>query len=49
LLEHVKDPEFNVKQFEESCGIGINVSDEEIEYAVMKAIEQYKPEIIEKR
>lgn len=49
LLENPKDSVFDKKKFEEACGVGINVTDEEIERIVKAAIEHHKSEIVEKR
>jgi nitrogen regulatory protein PII len=49
LLENLNDKEVNVKKFEDAIGVGIVVSDDEIEKAVNEAIEKNKAEILEKR
>lgn len=48
LLDNIKK-EINIAEFEKACGIGIEVSSEEIEAEVEKSINTHKDEIIEKR
>ncbi|KAJ8880756.1 hypothetical protein PR048_017226 [Dryococelus australis] len=47
-MGHMKG-EFVVEDFEEACGIGINVSPEEIEKVVEDVIKKYKDELLERR
>lgn len=47
LLTHVNN--VNVDEFETFCGVGINVTPEEIEKAVEKQIAQNKNDLLEKR
>lgn len=49
LLEHMKDENLNIKEFESSCGVGVVVTDEEVETAVTEAIKVYKEELLERR
>jgi len=48
LLAHVNDV-FDIRKFEEFCGIGIIISPEQIEKEVEKIIKTHKNEILEKR
>ncbi|XP_076289861.1 glutaminyl-tRNA synthetase [Lasioglossum baleicum] len=48
LLHHVKET-IEISNFEKECGIGVIVTPEEIETEVEKAINEHKPEILEKR
>lgn len=47
LLSHLKD--FDVKDFESACGIGIIVSPEDIERVVEKFITKHKNDLMDKR
>jgi glutaminyl-tRNA synthetase len=38
-----------MKDFEAACGVGINVSPEEIEHVVEKAIKKHKDDLLSKR
>ena len=49
LLEHIKDENVNVPEFEKECGIGIVVDAEHIENVVKEVVEKNKSEILEKR
>jgi glutaminyl-tRNA synthetase len=40
---------FNVKDFESACGVGITVSPEEIEHVVEKLIKKHRAELLDKR
>lgn len=48
LLTHLKG-DFNRKDFETACGVGIAVSPEEIEHVVEKIIKTHKDELLDKR
>jgi glutaminyl-tRNA synthetase len=48
LLSHLKE-DFNVKDFETACGVGITVSPEEIEHVVENVIKKHKDELLDKR
>lgn len=48
-MENLKDPVLNVASFEESCGVGIKITDDDIESAVKVAMDHYKSEVLEKR
>lgn len=48
LLANVNN-KLNVAEFEESCGVGVVVSPEQIEEEVEKIINKHKTEILEKR
>ncbi|KAH0944675.1 hypothetical protein HN011_009466 [Eciton burchellii] len=48
LLAHVNDI-FNIRNFEQFCGIGIVISPEQIEKEVERIIKVHKDEILEKR
>ncbi|KDR12338.1 probable glutamine--tRNA ligase [Zootermopsis nevadensis] len=48
LLSHLKG-DFNVKDFETACGVGITVSPEEIEHVVENVIKKHKDELLDKR
>ena len=39
----------DTSQFEKACGIGICISDDEIQKAVSRVIHQHKQELLEKR
>jgi glutaminyl-tRNA synthetase len=41
--------DFNRKDFETACGVGIAVSPEEIEHVVEKIIKTHKDELLDKR
>jgi len=45
----MKDENLNIKEFESSCGVGVVVTDEEVETAVTEAIKVYKEELLERR
>jgi len=48
LLAHANDI-FNIRNFEEFCGIGIVISPEQIEKEVERIIKIHEDEILEKR
>lgn len=48
LLDNIRK-EINIPEFENACGIGIEISSEEIEAEVEKSINKHKAEITEKR
>lgn len=48
LLDNIKK-EIKISEFENACGIGVEVSPEQIEAEVEKSINKHKNEIIEKR
>lgn len=48
LLSHVNSA-FNEKEFEVACGVGVNITPEQIEQCVEKVIQQYKDELIKNR
>lgn len=48
LLSHLK-VNFDVKDFECACGVGITVSPEEIEHVVEKLIKKHRDELLAKR
>lgn len=41
--------EVNIKAFQESCGVGVVVTPEQIEQEVEKTIKKYQKELLEKR
>lgn len=41
--------EVNIKSFEESCGVGVVVTPEQIEHEVEKVIKKNQSELLEKR
>ncbi|XP_063222065.1 probable glutamine--tRNA ligase isoform X2 [Bacillus rossius redtenbacheri] len=47
-MGHLKE-DFVTKDFEEACGIGINVSPEEVEKVVEDVVRKFKDELLEKR
>jgi len=47
-LSHLKG-NFNVKDFESACGVGITVSPEEIERVVENLIKKHRDELLDKR
>ncbi|XP_052758353.1 probable glutamine--tRNA ligase isoform X2 [Galleria mellonella] len=49
LLSHVNDTDIDVPTFEESCGVGIIVTPEQVEQVVEKHMAKYKQELLEKR
>lgn len=49
LLSHVSEEKVDVKKFENSCGVGVVVTPEQVEQAVEKHMAIYKQELLEKR
>lgn len=49
LIDHLADDKLNQSAFNEACGVGIIVTDEDIENIVEDAVTKYQSEIIEKR
>ncbi|CAG7815652.1 unnamed protein product, partial [Allacma fusca] len=49
LLENIKEEKLNEAAFEKACGVGINVTAEDIESAVKDTIDKQKDEIVERR
>lgn len=49
LIDNLADKQLNLKAFKEACGVGIVVTDEDIEQIVKEAVTKYQPEITEKR
>ena len=47
-MSHLKG-NFNVKDFESACGVGITVSPEEIEHVVENLIKKHRDELLDKR
>ncbi|XP_014773405.1 glutamine--tRNA ligase [Octopus bimaculoides] len=48
LLSNPTDP-VDIKTFEESCGVGVSVTSDQVETAVEKVIANYRDELLEKR
>ena len=47
-MSHLKG-NFNVKDFESACGVGITVSPEDIEHVVENLIKKHRDELLDKR
>lgn len=49
MIDNLASNELNLDAFKQACGVGIVVTDEDIEQIVKDAVTKYQPEIEEKR
>lgn len=49
LLSHVNESVIDSDDFEKACGVGVEITPEQVEQAVEKHMSKYKEELLEKR